>query len=149
MSYTWRTDEKNKAGQTWPEWFRATGRNSYAVSAGWSPVLTEHEPLFEAWQRGESPAMHPMVVTGDAAFIVSDINTLDAVATATSFWRTKPTGKARGGWECTKMVWSEDGNAWLAAEGFDGPDAQTARAKAAKYVCPICVHGDCPDPRHQ
>ena len=46
----------NRSGLTWQAWFAATGRDSYAVKAGWSPVLTEHESLFDAWRRGEPPS---------------------------------------------------------------------------------------------
>ena len=50
MSYTWRTDDKNKNGLTWPEWFKKNYGDSYAVTAGWSPVLTAHEKYFDLWR---------------------------------------------------------------------------------------------------
>jgi len=45
----------NRSGLTWQYWFAATGRNCYSVEAGWSPVLTEHESLFDAWRQGKPP----------------------------------------------------------------------------------------------
>lgn len=50
----------NRFGLTWQAWFEATGRDSYAVKAGWSPVLTTHESLFDAWRRGEPSSVHAL-----------------------------------------------------------------------------------------
>ena len=58
MSCAYSPDEVNRDGLTWQAWFAATGRDSYAVKAGWSPVLVEHESLFDAWLRAESPSAH-------------------------------------------------------------------------------------------
>lgn len=51
----------NRSGLTWQAWFAATGRDSHAVKSGWSPVLTEHESLFDAWREGQSPSAHTLI----------------------------------------------------------------------------------------
>jgi hypothetical protein len=62
---------------------------------------------------------------------LADVRTLDAAATETNFWRTRPAGYGLA-FNCARMVWSS--GAWLSAEVFDAETPDAARAKAAAWV---------------
>lgn len=55
-TYGWRVTDVNANGLTWPQWFYAAGFKSYSVDANWTPVLSEHDSLFDAWKAGEDPS---------------------------------------------------------------------------------------------
>lgn len=55
MDNTWKPEETNLNGLTWPLWFKAAGYKCYSVDALYSPVLIRNEKLFYAWRMGIDP----------------------------------------------------------------------------------------------